>query len=74
MLTDETAKLLIEALNRMSAAIERVAGANTLGGGVHIYHHNCPTPGVYPLQPPAYPLGPTWGVAGSYGSAEGNGG
>lgn len=55
MLTEETAKLLIEAMNRLSGTIDRVTGMGSLGGGVHVYHHSYPTPNVYPLQQPCVP-------------------
>lgn len=51
MLTEETAKLLIEAANRLSAAIERATGMNALGGGIHIYHHGAPASPVTPPYP-----------------------
>ncbi len=38
-MTDESAKLLAEALTRFAAAIERLAGLGSMGGGIHIYHH-----------------------------------
>ncbi len=49
-MTDESAKLLAEALNRSAAAIERLGGMGTLGGGIHIYHHG-DQPSVVPSVP-----------------------
>lgn len=62
-MNDDTAKALIEALNRFSAVLEKLQGGSAaLGGGVHIYHHAIPPttpmypPGFYPNQPsPLWP-------------------
>lgn len=39
MMTNETALKLIEALNRHSAALEKLTGLNSLAGGINVYHH-----------------------------------
>ncbi len=56
-MTDESAKLLAEALNRFAAAIERLAGMGSMAGGIHIYHH-----GDQPTSPWAHmpPNRTTW--------------
>jgi hypothetical protein len=61
-MTEETAKLLIEALNRFASAIEKVTGGL---GGIHIYHHGMPSYPA-PIQPWQPPYGPTW-TSGSVG-------
>jgi hypothetical protein len=53
MLTEETAKLLIEAANRLVAAIERATGTSTLGGGIHIGPTGSYTPQQL-YQPPVW--------------------
>lgn len=57
-MTDEVALKLIEALNRHTAAIEKMSGLNGLaGGGMHIYHHGVPqyqNPWRQPYAQPVY--------------------
>lgn len=38
-MTNETAKELAAAMNRLAAAIERVSGMQGLQSGIHVYHH-----------------------------------
>ena len=69
-MNEETAKLLIDAANRLAAAIERATGGlGFAGGGIHIYHHNVPPVGAQPFYL-SWPQ-TTWG--GQAGS-QGNGG
>lgn len=54
-MTEETAKALIDALNRCAAVLEKLQTLGGLGGGFHVYHH-----GLQPQQPyyqpsPYYP-------------------
>jgi len=60
-MTDETAKALTEALNRLAAAIEGVSGPGYMGGrAINVHHQGHPYLPVQ-LQPfPAQPWGPTW--------------
>jgi hypothetical protein len=66
-MSEETAKLLIEATNRLATALERVSGGlGAAGVGVHIYHHNVPPIGQQPCTHPYQPYVPgpwisTWG-------------
>lgn len=54
-MNDETAKALIEALNRFSVVLEKLQGGSAaLGGGIHIYHHGIQPITTYP-QPQPYP-------------------
>lgn len=64
MMSDETAKALIEALNRFSGVLERLQGGSAaLGGGIHIYHHGLqPIPTYQPVYQPAYPSINPWPV------------
>ena len=42
-MTEETAKQLIEAMNRLAAAIQGLTGGNsTLTPGINVYHHGFP--------------------------------
>lgn len=57
-MTDETAKHLAEAMNRLAAAIERVAGPGlgmSLQPGIHVHHHGMPLATPPPSNPWPYP-------------------
>jgi len=42
-MTEETAKQLIEAMNRLASAIQTLTGgAGTLTPGINVYHHSLP--------------------------------
>lgn len=61
-MTEETAKLLIEATNRLASAIERATGGlGAAGGGINIYHHSVPQLGHQPYFVPPMNWGGTCG-------------
>lgn len=62
-MSEETAKALAEAMNRLAAAIERVSGGG--GFGIHLYHHNVPSPPASFPRPNTNPWPPTYGGIGS---------
>lgn len=51
-MTDESAKALAEAMNRLAGAIERVSGSNGLCAGIQVWHHGQPnySQGLYQYQ------------------------
>lgn len=51
-MTEETALSLIEALNRHSAAVERLTGLGSLGGGINVYHQGLPQNMQQPYHSP----------------------
>jgi hypothetical protein len=58
-ISEETAKQLIEAANRLAAAIEQFTSMNNmLGGGIHVHYHGAPNFGPYTPQQPYMP--PQW--------------
>lgn len=64
-MTEETAKALIDALNRFTAALEAVTGPGFMGTRAIQVHHT-----GYPAiaQPAPYPpYGPTWSGPSSMG-------
>jgi hypothetical protein len=62
-MTEETAKLLIEAANRLAAAIEQATGGlAAAGGGIHIYHHHVQPLATGPHYNPNIPP-TTWGMS-----------
>lgn len=74
-MTDENAKVLADAMNRLAAAIERAVGGSL--GGIQVnhshYHQGPPTtlpPSYYPHYQPNYWPSTTWGV-GTSGCATG---
>lgn len=60
-MTEETAKALAEAMNRLAAAIESIRSPGSIGGGIQVYHH-----GMHPIQPH---YGAYWGGQRHYGGA-----
>ncbi len=70
-MTDEAAKELADAMNRLATAIESVRGQG-LVGGIQVYHLGLPTTQPwpwYPAQTP-YPYYPTWGGSCLSGNAQ----
>lgn len=69
-MTDEAALKLAAAMERLAAAIEQASGMHTLGGVIHIYHHDAPMGPYTPQQPyqPFY-IGPNWVRTGSVSGA-----
>ncbi len=57
-MTEETAKALIEALNRFSGVLEKIQGGGSfgsaLGAGIHVHHHGLPQQQFYPSYQPSY--------------------
>lgn len=55
-MTDETAKMLADAMNRLSAALEGMS-AGGLVRGINVYHHGqyYQTPQYLTVQPALYP-------------------
>lgn len=53
-MTEETAQKLIAALDRYTAALEKLTGLNSLGGGINVYRHGIPQP----YNPSPYPSSP----------------
>jgi hypothetical protein len=54
-MTDETALKLASAIDRLVMVIERAMGANSLNGGIQVYHHNAPNYQRYDFSlPKAY--------------------
>lgn len=41
-MTEETAKQLIEAMNRLAAALQALQSPGAGGGGIHVHHHGIP--------------------------------
>lgn len=64
-MTEEAAKQLAEAMNRLAAAIERATAGGM--GGLHVHHHGIPYPvaPLYPQQPGYFPIGPVWSGVGN---------
>ena len=59
-MTDEAAKELADAMNRLATAIESVRGQGLMGG-IQVHHHGYPatiSPQVWPPSHPYY--GPNW--------------
>jgi len=59
----ETAKALIDAMNRLTAALQGLQSPGVLGGGLHVYHHDTTwrqpqpqylQPAQWPTYSPAY--------------------
>jgi hypothetical protein len=61
-MTEETAKALTEAINRLAAVAERLVGNNSLMPGIQVWHYGAPS---YP-SPQAFP-GTTWGPGPKWG-------
>ena len=69
-MTEETAKALIEALNRFTAALEAVTGPGFMGGkALQVFHQGQLAPSPQPWTPYP-PQGPTWGGRGNLGGEQ----
>lgn len=67
-MTEETAKLLIEAMDRLTAVLGPLTGVNTLTGGIHVYHHGAPAYSPPQAPGPLTPhFGPNWSGPSSMG-------
>lgn len=64
-ITDDTARKLSEAIDRLAGAVERAIGMGNLGPGLHIYHHDAPSSTNSQLTP----QGPYWSGGGSAGNS-----
>ena len=60
-MTEETARQLIEAMNRLAAAIQGLTGGASLVPGINVYHHHSGFPQIQTLRPNAGPYPSTIG-------------
>ena len=62
MVSDEGAKALAAAIERLAAAIERISPEGQLGGGIKVWHYGLPSQ-VGPVQmAPAPGMSPPWRI------------
>jgi hypothetical protein len=67
MLTDETAKSLAAAMNRLAEAIEKLGAPGLQPGGIHVWHHGIQQPTFQPAVQPYNPFSQPWTVRSASG-------